>query len=465
MALIVMGALAFAALSSQASDVSARTSGATARASTSGASARVSDVSARHSGASALGTPAHASTTTLLRGVNIPGVYNSFDGAGADRLVAAAQKLHAKVVRAEVPWSTLEPTSANEIAPGALAYTDRLVSDAAAAGIRVIMTVDSSPCWASSAPASVLARCGHPNFALAGGWPPRDPGDYAAIVAYLASRYGARLAAIEVWNEPDQSNQLYFGGPEKIQRYANLLRAAYPAIKQANASVSVLAGSLVGANGKFLDGLYAAGIKGYYDGLAVHFYTLTLASLRTIHEVQLAHGDTKPLWLDEFGWSSCYPKHKLAEEQACVTTAVQGQNLASLFDTLSRTRWVAAALFFNLQDSATEYFGVVNFKGIPKPAYALVRKVMVNPFGRPPRVVLGLSTRHGRVRASGSGPVGDYMELEAHAPNGLIYRTLFVLNRFNRYAITLPRALGSHGLRVSVYQYWAGSKRATHAHT
>ena len=55
-----------------------------------------------------------------------------------------------------------------------------------------------------------------------------------------------------------------------------MLRAAYPAIKQANPSVPVLAGSLVGSNGVFLRALYAAGIKGYYDGLAVHFYNLTL---------------------------------------------------------------------------------------------------------------------------------------------------------------------------------------------
>ena len=41
----------------------------------------------------------------------------------------------------------------------------------------------------------------------------------------------------------------------------------------------------------------------------------------------------------------------------------------------------------------------------------------------------------------------------------LRYRALFTLNRFNRYSIPLPRALGTHGLRVRVYQYWQGSSR------
>ena len=40
----------------------------------------------------------------------------------------------------------------------------------------------------------------------ASAWPPSDPAAYAAFVAYLAQRYGTRLASIEVWNEPDQSN-------------------------------------------------------------------------------------------------------------------------------------------------------------------------------------------------------------------------------------------------------------------
>ncbi len=94
-----------------------------------------------------------------------------------------------------------------------------------------------------------------------------------------------------------------------------MLRAAYPAIKRANPGVAVLAGSLVGSNGVFLRALYAAGIKGYYDGLAVHFYTLTLGSLRAIHEVQLAGGDHTPLWLDEFGWSSCWPHQKVSRNR------------------------------------------------------------------------------------------------------------------------------------------------------
>src|SRR5271157_3621219 len=302
-------------------------------------------LAAASSGAHAAG--AHASAAAPLGGINIAPVSRSGGLANVDREIAAAHALHAKVVRTEMAWSEYEPRGAGQIEPRVLAISDRLVSDAAADGIGVIALVESTPCWASSAPASILRSCTGGGSSQAKAWPPSNPAEYAAFAAFLAQRYGTQLAAIEVWNEPDQANQDYFAGPEKPQRYAAILRAAYPAIKQVNPQIPVLAGSLVGANGVFLRALYAAGIKGYYDGLSVHFYNLVLASLRDIHETQLANGDNKPLWLDEFGWTSCWPQQRTQQEQACVTTAAQGGNLADLFHALARTPYVAADVVYD----------------------------------------------------------------------------------------------------------------------
>ncbi len=398
-------------------------------------------------------------SAAFLGGVNIVGVdYDSLP-AEADRAIAAARALHASVVRTEVPWSVLEPQGPEPVNARPLAFTDRLVSDAAAAGIRVIMTVDSTPCWASSAPSSLLRKCLAGRPSKANSWPPAEPADYAAFVAYLAQRYGTQLAAIEIWNEPDQANEAYFAGPSKPARYAALLRAAYPAIKQANPNVPVLAGSLVGSNGAFLRALYAAGIKGYYDGLAVHFYNLTLASLRSIHEVQLANGDTTPLWLDEFGWSSCWPRQKIEQEQACVTAQIQAANMANTFRVLAQTSYVAAAAVYKLQDSAREDFGVLSASGAHKPSFTAVARALASPFGSVSPVTLSLREQGGRAVASGSGPVGDFMELEAFQGSLLRDRVLFTLDRFNRYSIALPSVLGTHGLRVRVFQYWTGPGR------
>ncbi len=397
-------------------------------------------------------------SSALLGGVDIPAVSAQASSASEDRTIATAHALHAKVVRTEVPWAAFEPTRGH-IDPSVQAYTDRLVADAAAAGIGVIMVVDSTPCWTSSAPSALLAACG-PGASAANAWPPVDQGAYAAFVAYLAHRYGPHLAAIEVWNEPDQSNEAYFAGPEKATRYAALLRAAYPAIKAADASLPVLAGSLVGSNGAFLRLLYAAGIKGYYDGLSVHFYTLTLGSLRSIHETQLANGDHTPLWLDEFGWTSCWPQERIEEEQGCVTPQIQARNLSDTLRTLARTPFVAAAVAYKLQDSRAEDFGMLSAAGTRKAAFNAFVGAMTAPFGAISGVTLKLRRKGAHVLASGSGPVGDFMRLEVFRGGQLRYWIVFSLNRFNQYAFTLPAALGTHRLQVRVFQYWNGLPKA-----
>jgi hypothetical protein len=405
------------------------------------------------------GASVSARSAAPLGGVNVIGLNYGSSTAQADRDVATARRLHAKIIRTEVPWAVLEPSGPNQVDPQALAFTDRLIGDAAGAGMTVIATVGNTPCWASSAPASLLKNCSTTRLTPGNAWSPRDPARYATFVAFLAHRYGSRLA-IEIWNEPDQANELYFGGPEKARRYAELLRAAYPAIKHANPNVRVLAGSLVGSNGIFLRALYAAGIRGYYDGLAVHYYSLTLDALRSIRQVQLANGDTKPLWLDEFGWSSCWPRQRIEEEQACVTAAVQALDVTNMFRMLARTSYIAAEVIFQLRDSASEEFGVVSTEGAHKPSFTALAGALASPFGRVSQVALHLQRRGDHVVASGSGPVGDLMRLEVLKGGVLRYRAVFVLDRFNRYSLALPRVLGSRALKVRVFQNWAGSGRA-----
>ena len=102
---------------------------------------------------------AQSTKTSLLGGVNIAGLEFGTTGAQIDRIVATAHSVKAKVVRVDVPWAAMEPRGPGQVDARALAFTDRLTSDAAAAGIGVIMMVESTPCWASSAPPSILAHC------------------------------------------------------------------------------------------------------------------------------------------------------------------------------------------------------------------------------------------------------------------------------------------------------------------
>jgi hypothetical protein len=405
---------------------------------------------------SASAQKAHLSASGPLGGINIGSVSPGESFAEVDREIALAQSLHARVVRTDLQWSSFEPEGRGQISTAGAAVLSHLMSDATAAHIGVIALIAGTPCWASSAPAALLASCSDSGDSAAHAWPPRQASAFGSFVGWLAKTYGPGLIAIEVWNEPDQANQDYLAGPNKPRHYAELLKAAYPAVKKADPKIKVLAGSLVGSNGTFMKALYKQGVKGYYDGVAVHFYNLVIGSVRRFHEVQMENHDRAPLWLDEFGWSSCWPGHRIEQEQGCVTEKLQAQDITESFRELAKARYVAALLTYGLQDIPGEEFGVLNSAGARKPSFYALSGVLRSPFGPLSPVTLKLRAKKGQVIASGSGPVGDYLKLEAFQHGVLRYHAIFTLDRFNDYTIKLPKVLGTHGLTVRVYQYWLG---------
>lgn len=372
-----------------------------------------------------------------------------------DASLDMARALHVKLVRVEVLWSALEPEQAGKQDKAYLAKVAQMLDGARTRGLRVVLVVEGTPCWATTAPDDLRAQCTGPTpDQRAFAYPPADAADFGRVVGFLAGRYEHDLAAIEVWNEPDHASEDYLKGDDKPHEYALLLKAAYPEAKRAAPDVPVLAGSLVGANGSFLRALYREGIKGNYDGLAVHYYDLVLASLRSIRAVQRAAGDDTPVWLTEFGWTSCSPARATEGGHACVTRSLQGADLADVFRGLRATPWVRAAVVYALQDSTGSHFGLVDARAHRKPAFSLLAGLLSRPIGPPRRVTLHLAHRGGRVRATGTGPAGDNYELDAYRGGRLRYKAILRLSRDNRYALTLPAALGASGLRVRVYQYW-----------
>ncbi len=394
-------------------------------------------------------TPAAEPATNLIRGVTI-----AYGGSEAEiqQEVNEAKVLHAQVVRLNLSWASLEPEHQGQIEQAGLRQIDTVVHTAAADGLRVVVLVQSTPCWASSAPLAIEAECNPHHAGAANAWPPSNDSYYGDFLAELARRYGNELAAIEIWNEPDYAGENYLAGPDKAGEYAGLLKAAYPAIKAADPNIAVLAGSLVGSNGVFLRDLYADGIKGYYDGLAVHFYTLTLTALRSIHAIQLENGDNTPLWLDEFGFPSCAPTSAQEAEQSCVTQGIQATDIANIVHSAVRLPYVASTILYKLRDTAGNEFGVLSANGARKPAFASLASAFATPFASPSPVVLHLGPQAGGVLAFGGGPVGSVMELEVFKSGHLLYGLTFTLNVNNTFSTRLPASLGTTGLTVRLYQ-------------
>jgi len=401
--------------------------------------------------------PAAASAMVPYYGIDISSLTVQIDSAGQlDSDLAHAHQLHANLVRTEFQWRAFQPGGPGGLDPTATKVADDFFARARALHIKVLLTLEGTPCWASSAPANLLSGCvstdsGPP----AASYPPSDPSTFARFAGILAARYRGQLAAIEVWNEPDHQDQYYFAGPDKPQRYAAILRATYRAIKHAAKRIQVLAGSLVGANGAFLSALYAHGIKGYYDAISVHYYDIVLGSIRAIRSTQLHHGDHKPIWLDEFGWTTCLPQLTQGGH-VCVNDRFQARDLSDVFAELARASYVKGAVIYGLTDYAQYDFGLLTVAQQRKPAFGVIAKIFRTHKARLSPVRIHSRLSGGRVVVSGSTPAGDAMELDANIGPSLRWKVTFDPNRFNRFSIRLPASLGTRGIHVFVYQYWTG---------
>jgi hypothetical protein len=287
-----------------------------------------------------------------------------------------------------MPWSSLETERKGALSAAYVRKADAVFAAAARRRLKVILTLWSTPCWASSAPERLKQGC-------RGAWwersvdryAPRRAADFADAAAYVARRWSRHLAAIELWNEPNGTDAYFLRARDQAAAYAALVKAAYPRIKRAAPRLPVLAGALAFSDGEFLERLYARGIAGRFDGLSVHPYNewrspddpwrpefrkySFIAGVPWIRGIMQKHGDGgKPIWLTEFGFSSCR-----TGDRWCVTTAEQARYVAESFRVAAGWSYVRGATVYNLRNKGSEptdreaQFGLVRRDFTPKPAF------------------------------------------------------------------------------------------------
>jgi hypothetical protein len=116
------------------------------------------------------------------------------DAAVRGAAFAHAGSLRASSLRANVPWASVVSDPAATTAPSAASFDfsryDRLVSEAAAHGIRVQLTLTGdAPAWATG---DHKISNDHP-----------DPARFAEFAAAVASHFNGRVRALSIWNEPN----------------------------------------------------------------------------------------------------------------------------------------------------------------------------------------------------------------------------------------------------------------------
>ena len=139
----------------------------------------------------------------------------------------------------------------------------------------------------------------------------------------MAQRYAGKVSAYEVWNEPN-AKTFWYPAPDPAA-YTKLLQAAYPAIKAADPSATVIGGvvgwvidspGLAISPAEYVQDMYNDGAKGYFDALSYHPYqyqvpfgnggpygpAAPINQLATMHQEMVAEGDgTKQIWATEYG--------------------------------------------------------------------------------------------------------------------------------------------------------------------
>lgn len=305
-----------------------------------------------------------------------------------DRQLRMARDAGATVVRFDVGWSSLQQRSARVNEGWYLERMDRLVRTSRHLGLDLVANFTSTPCWASKAPARLRQGC-------RGAWwtrrvtyyPPRRAQRFAAAAAFLARRYRGRIAAWELWNEPNIRSFMVARHPARA--YARIVRATYPAIKRADPSTTVLAGSTAGADITFLRRFYRHA-RGQFDGISIHPYSGYLApdnpytglrrQISDTRRLMVQKGDArKGLWLTEFGWSTC--AWAPGRRRDCVNRGVQAHYVVRALSIIKSFSYVRAATYYLLRDNGTDprdlldNFGLLTLDYRPKPAYAAFRSV------------------------------------------------------------------------------------------
>jgi hypothetical protein len=303
-----------------------------------------------------------------------------------------------KISRVDLIWSDIAPSRpADPDDPASSGYdfsrADAILRDFAQRRITPIVCVYSSPAWAAGGLGAPGPGPVNPNAP--------DAAEFGRFMGALARRYdgrfkdasGRRLPRVvyfELWNEPDLSAYLTpqhdsSGHPVALDRYAAMVKAAYPRIKRAQPDAVVIAGagaprSSTSPGGiaalEWLRGLRARKIP--LDAYSQHIYPAAPPTLESpavpswssvpllLHEVA-GFGTGVPLFITEAGYTTApTPVRKTS-----VTADEQATYLKQIFSLDAvKDRKVAVVVWFNLQDNSLWPGGLLGLDGSRKPSYS-----------------------------------------------------------------------------------------------
>jgi hypothetical protein len=227
-------------------------------------------------------------------------------------------------------WSDLEP----QRGVWDFSVLDRFVKLAQSRNQNVLLTLGQTPAWASSN-ISELSYNG-----LGSVYGPKSLDDWRNMVRVLSTRYKGRIAAYEIWNEPNDPNFAKLSMNELI----DLTRVASQEIRSNDPAAKVVSASPYSIG--YLDSYLAAGVANYVDVIAYHHYTnfpeLMIGELSSVRYTLDDYGVTKPIWLTEGGSGD------EKQSESVVADALLRWNLVAMASGMQRAFWYTWGPGFNI---------------------------------------------------------------------------------------------------------------------
>ncbi len=291
-------------------------------------------------------------------------------------------------VRIDLPWSSVEPTSGATLQWDLF---DQVIDLVISYGLKVCAIVERPPAWATRSDLPFDSAWG----------PPTSPAAFAEFARKVADRYGNKLSAIEVWNEPNLA-RFWWPTPDAAA-YTAMLKLTYTAIRTANPTIPIISAGLSPAGSvAFLSSMYTNGAKNYMTAVGFHPYSfpstpsqydpasgwsMLESTTPSVRSVMTANSDdSKQVWFTEYGAPT--------GGDYAVTEAVQATSFLEAINYVESKSWVGPIFIYEYQDTGVDahdidqHFGLYNATHTAKPAYASV-KLGVSMTSPLPHVAVG----------------------------------------------------------------------------
>lgn len=288
-------------------------------------------------------------------------LYRYSDPAQMDRAAQTARNIGVKWSREEFYWGSIERRKGEFD----WSFYDRVVGTAKRHGISVYGLLDYWSDWTKPYTTEGIE-------------------DYCRYVRAVVGRYKKDIHHWEVWNEP---NIFFWQGPKDM--YADLLKAAYMAIKEVDPTALVAGCSTSGIDLNYVRRIMELG--GPFDILTIHPYRQELHDRKFIQELREAadlvkqpDGRTRPVWITEMGWGTQMP-HNAGKKVDFVSPRQQACLLARTYIDALASGVTPNISWYDFRNDGTNLLewehnlGIIRYDFQPKPAcqaYATLTRML-----------------------------------------------------------------------------------------